>query len=311
MSDWSKKIIDVRSRKKGGGKEFSSGGVAWIAVVVLLLIWFFAGGPIYKVDTDEEGVIQTFGKYSSSTGSGIHLKFPWPVQSVTKPKVAKVLRIEVGFRTINQGPPPEYIDASNNREMLREAQMLTGDENIVNSSLVLQYKIRNAPDYLFNVRNQERTLRDVIEAVSRQVLGNRPIDDALTDKKPEIQQEISEGIQKVADLYGLGIEVRSLQLQDVNPPEEVAQAFKDVATAKEDRARLVNEAKGYQNEKIPVARGNAAKLIRAPSITWKRMYFEAMADVLPSIKKVVVDSEASIINLNDISSGLSGKGGVK
>ncbi len=304
-------------------------------LLLLILVWFIFGGPFYIVDADEEGIIQTFGRYTSSTSPGLHFKFPWPIQTVKLPKVTQVKRIEVGFRTVSQGPPAVYRDAGNDPRMLKEAQMLTGDENVVNSSMIVQYRIRNPVAYLFNVRDPTQTLHHLAEAAERQVVGNRPIDDTLTVGKTEIQIEIQEKIQSLADLYDIGVQIIAVQLQDVQPPREVANAFKDVATAKEDRNRIINTARGYQNEKIPQARGEAAKLLReaegyerervaraegdvsrflalakeyekARSITRERLYLETMKAVLPRFKKVIVDEEASIVNLNQLTS--PGKG---
>ena len=306
-----------------------------IILGLLLLVWLIFGGPVYMVGPDEEGVVQTFGKYSSSTSPGLHFKLPWPVQTVSLPKITEVKRLEIGFRTIRQGPPAVYIDAQNDARMLKEAQMLTGDENVVNSSMIVQYKIRDAVDYLFNVKNPEGTMHDLAEAAERQVVGNRPIDDVLTIGKTEIQVEIAEKIQSMADLYGIGINVIAVQLQDVKASKEVSASFTDVATAKEDRSRIINTSRGYQNENIPTARGKAAKLLResegyereriamaegdvarflalakeyekAPSITKERLYLEAMRSVLPRFRKVIIDEEASIINLNQLGGSLVG-----
>lgn len=309
-----------------------------VLLAVLLVVWLIFGGPVYVVGPDEAGIVQTFGKYSSTTPPGLNFKLPWPIQTVTLPKVTQVKRLEVGFRTIRQGPPAQYYDASNNAAMLKEAQMLTGDENVVNSSMIVQYKIRDPVAYLFNVLEPDACLHDLAEAAQRQVIGNRPIDDVLTIGKTEIQIEIADKIQTMANLYGMGIKIDTVQLQDVQPPKQVADAFKDVATAKEDRNRIINTSRGYQNEQIPKARGEAAQLIRqaegyerervakaegdvsrflalaveyakAPSITKERLYLETMKSVLPKSKKVIVDEEASIINLNQL--GLGSGGGKK
>jgi membrane protease subunit HflK len=213
--------------------------------------------------------------------------------------------------------------------MLKEAQMLTGDENVVNNSMIVQYKIRDSIAYLFNIEDPEGTLHDLGEAAERQVVGNRPIDDTLTGGKMEIQLEIAEKMQAMADLYGAGVQIIAVQLQAVQPPREVADAFKDVAAAKEDRSRIINISRGYQNEEIPKARGNAAKLLReaegyerervakadgdasrflalaqeyekAPSITKERLYLETMKSVLPRFRKVIVDEHANIVNLNQL-----------
>jgi membrane protease subunit HflK len=251
--------------------------------------------------------------------------------------VTEVKRLEIGFRTIRQGPPAVYIDAGNDARMLKEAQMLTGDENVINSSMIVQYKISDPVAYLFNVKNPEGTLHDLAEAAERQVIGNRPIDDALTIGKTDIQREIAEKIQTMADLYGIGALIIAVQLQDVKAPREVSAAFTDVATAKEDQNRIINTSRGYQNEQIPRARGKAAQMLRqaegyerervaraegdvarflalakeyekAPSITKERLYLETMSTVLPRFRKVIVDEDASIINLNQLAGPIVGGG---
>jgi len=306
-----------------------------IVIALLLLAWLIFGGPVYIVGPDEEGVVQTFGKYSYSTSPGLHFKLPWPIQTVKLPRVTEVKRLEIGFRTITLGPPARYHDVTNDARMLREAQMLTGDENVVNSSMIVQFKIRDAVAYLFNVKNSDETIHDLAEAAERQIIGNRPIDDVLTIGKTEIQLEIAEKIQAMADLYGIGVYIIAVQLQAVKAPREVAAAFTDVATAKEDRNRIINTSRGYQNEQIPKARGQAAQLLRqaegyereriarsegdvarflslakeykkAPSITKERLYLETMKSVLPRFNKVIVDEEASIINLNQLGGPFGG-----
>ena len=329
-------IFDMDELRRNININISPTTAGIIVLVLLLLAWVVFGGPIYMVGPDEEGIVQTFGKYSSSTQPGLNFKLPWPIQTVKLPRVTEVKRLELGFRTISQGPPPVYRDASNNPSMLREAQMLTGDENVVNCSMIVQYKIRDSVAYLFNVRDPEGTLHDLAEAAERQVIGNRPIDDVLTVGKTEIQLEIAAKIQSMADLYGMGVQIIAAQLQDVQPPQAVANAFKDVATAKEDRNRIINTSRGYQNEQIPKARGTAAKLMReaegyerervaraegdvsrflalaeeykkAPSITKERLYLETMKSVLPRYNKVIVDEQASIINLNQLTAPAGGK----
>jgi len=322
-------VFDIKDFRRDININISPSTAFIIVLALLFLVWLIFGGPVYVVGPDEEGVIQTFGKYSSSTSPGLHIKMPWPIQTAKVPKVTEIKRLEIGFRTIRQGTPAQYIDASNDTRMLKEAQMLTGDENVVNCSMIVQFKIRDAISYLFNVNNPEETLHDLAEAAERQIIGNRPIDDVLTVGKTEIQFEIAEKIQSMADLYGLGIIILAVQLQDVQPPREVAAAFKDVATAKEDRNRIINTSRGYQNEQIPQARGKAAKLLReaegyerervaraegdaarflalaeeyqkAPSITKERLYLETMKSVLPRFQKVIVDEKASIVNLNQL-----------
>jgi membrane protease subunit HflK len=332
----SSEVFDMDKFRRDLKINMSPSTLGIAILVLLLLVLFIFGGPIYIVGPDEEGVIQTFGKYTSSNPPGLHFKFPWPIQTVKLPKVTEVKRIEVGFVTVSQGPPAVYRDADNDPRMLKEAQMLTGDENVVNNSMIVQYKIRDSIAYLFNIEDPEGTLHDLAEAAERQVVGNRPIDDTLTGGKMEIQLEIAEKMQSMADLYGVGVQIIAVQLQAVQPPREVADAFKDVAAAKEDRSRIINISLGYQNEEIPKARGNAAKLLReaegyerervaraegdasrflalaqeyqkAPSITKERLYLETMKSVLPRFRKVIVDEHANIVNLNQLVSPSKGE----
>ncbi|RMF55591.1 FtsH protease activity modulator HflK [Candidatus Woesearchaeota archaeon] len=267
---------------------------------------------VYTVGPDEEGVIRRFGKYQGSSRPGIHLKLPWPIESVKTPKVTEVKRVEIGFRTTDPGPPAEY------EEHPEEALMLTGDENIAKVEWIVQYKIGNATDYLFNVRDIKETIRDASEAAMRQVIGDNGIDEALTTGKTLIQTQAKEKLQQILDSYHSGVQVVAVQLQDVYAPDEVADAFRDVASAKEDKVKLVNEAIGYKNDVIPKARGEAAQLVRdaeaykaervkraegdsdrflrmlvqykrAPDITRDRMYIEAMSQIYPKLEKIVID----------------------
>lgn len=308
---------------------FKPGELGLPMLIVVLVLWAALGQVVYRVEQDEVGVITTFGEVSSVVGSGLHFKLPRPVQHVQTPRVTEAKRIEVGFRTVDAGPPARYEDPSNSARMREEAEMLTGDENIVRSSLIVQYQIRDAHAYLFNVPDPEGTLHDLTQAVERQVVGDRPIDDVLTVGKSEIQLEVQQRLQALADLYGLGVRIITVQLQDVQPPQEVAAAFKDVATAKEDKSRIENLALGYANEKEPRAKGEAARLIleaeayratriaeaegdvarfiavaeeyqKAPEVTRERLYLETMRTVLPRVKKTILDSDAGVINLNDL-----------
>lgn len=300
--------------------------LAGLLLVVIAGIWLVSGGPYYIVGPDEEGVVKTFGKYTKSSGPGFHLKFPWPIQSVETPKVTEVKRIEVGLRTMASGM---VLDFRNSREMLQEAQMLTGDENIVNADMIIQYKIKDAPAYLFNLRNPEGTLRHIGEAVERLVMGDHSIDDALINRRIEIQTEMKDLVQELADKYRMGIQVVQVQLQDVYPPQQVERAFKDVATAREDKERMINEARGYANDKIPQAEGAAARILResesyakeritraegdvsrflalakeytkSPEVTEERLYQETMQSVLRRADKIIVDEEVGLIGHTDL-----------
>jgi membrane protease subunit HflK len=297
-------------------------------ILIIAVLWLLSG--IYIVGPDELGVVRRFGKAVRTAPPGIHYHLPSPFELVDIPKVTEVKRLEVGFRTIDPGPPARY------RKYLQEAQMLTGDENIVNVEIIVQYKIKDPQDYLFKIRGLESMLRHATEAAIRQTVGSNLIDEVLTTGKFQVQEETKALLQNIVDRYKAGLLILAVQLQDVHPPEEVIQAFKDVASAKEDKDRLINLAKGYQNEVIPKARGEAEKRIReaegyreervkkgkgdadrfekvwteyrnAKTVTRKRLYLETMEKILPSIQKVIISPEtnSSLLNLMDLMSSMS------
>ena len=218
---------------------------------IFVVLWLLTG--IYIVGPDEVGVVQTLGKYSRAAQSGLNYHFPYPIETVSTPKVTEVKRIEIGFRTVGKN---QYQTIS------RESLMLTGDENIVDAEMIVQYRIKDPVAYTFNFIEPELTVRQASEASLRTVVGRHNIDEALTSGKFMIQEEAKELIQNILDKYNTGILVVAVQLQDVSPPEQVISAFKDVASAKEDKNRMVNQAEGYRNDVIPKARGEAQAQIR-------------------------------------------------
>lgn len=301
----------------------------YVFVGFIVLIWIIQGGPFYIVEAGEEGLILTLGRYTDSTGPGLHMKMPWPIQSVTMLEVATVRRVEIGYRTIDPGPPAQYRDFRNDAEMKKEAQMLSGDENIVSADMTVLFTISDAVNFAFRVKDPEDALRDLSEAVVRQIVGDHAIDTVLTTGKGTIQNEIKEKLQELANLYMLGVAIQQVQLGEVQPPTDVANAFKDVATAKEDKERIINESKGYQNEQLPLARGKAAQITKAaeayaaerlaraegesqrfvslareysksPEVTMTRLYLETMKEVLSKSHKVIVDEKVGVVNLNRI-----------
>jgi len=271
-------------------------------------------GTSYAVD--EQGIVLRFGRLNRVASSGLNYHFPYPFETVYTPKVTEVKRVEIGFRTIDPGPPARYSDK------IHESLMLTGDENLVDLDVIVQYRIVDAAKFLFNVRDPHETVRLSSEAAVRQVIGSKPIDEALTTGKGVIQVETLKTIQEILDRYESGLRIVAVQLQDVTPPKEVVQAFKDVASAREDKNRLINEAQGYRNQVIPEARGKVAEIVRqaeayretkirqargdanrflaslqeykkAPEITRKRLYLEMMRDVMPTVDKVIMGEEGS------------------
>lgn len=286
----------------------------WAGPVVLVL-WLLSG--IYIVGPDEQGVVRRFGKVVGITEPGPHYRLPWPIEKIDKPKIQQVRRIEIGFETVSPGPPARY------RFHEEESLMLTADEQIIDAQIIIQYKIKDAAKYLFNVKNLEGprgTLKDAAEVALRQVVGQRPIDDVLIEKKLQVEDDVRELLQQIIDGYDSGIQIREVKLQTVQPPKEVAAAFIDVVSAKEDREKLIQEAEGYKEDIIPKARGQARSIVlaaeaykeermkraqgdaekflavleeyqKAKDVTRTRLYLEAMEKVLPGIKKFVIDSE--------------------
>ena len=290
-------------------------------LIGILVVWLLTG--IYVVGPDEVGVVRTFGEFTRVTQSGLNWKFPSPIETANTPKVTEVKRIEFGFRSLKNG---QY------RTVEKESLMLTGDENIVDAEMIVQYKIKDPVKYLFNIVEPELTVREAAEASLRTVVGRNKIDETLTTGKFTIQEETKEQVQSILDKYESGIHIVAVQLQDVSPPKEVIGAFKDVASAKEDKNRMINQAEGYRNDVIPKARGEAEAMIRdaegfkesrikraegdatkfttilkeykkAKSITEKRLYLETMEKVLPGIDKIIVPDKESgnmlnLLNLN-------------
>ena len=291
-------------------------------VILVLVIVFYLGSGIFVVAPDEQGVIRRFGKFVRIESPGLNYHLPYPIETVVTPAVTQVKRIEIGFQTISLDPPARY------REVPAEALMLTGDENIVSAQAIVQYKIKDPVSYLFNIILPEDTVKNAAEATLRQVIGERKIDEALTVGKYEIQEETKKLLQILLDSYKSGIFVVAVQLQDVNPPNEVQEAFKDVASAKEDKSKYINQAQGYENDLIPKARGEAVQITKEAEgykierikkaegdvakfnnilteykkgeyITQARLYLETMEEILPNMNKVIVDlkENQSLINL--------------
>ena len=291
-------------------------------IILVLVIALYLASGIFVVAPEEQGVVRRFGKFVRIESPGLNYHLPYPIETVVTPAVTRVKRIEIGFQTIGSGPQAQY------REIPAEALMLTGDENIVSAEVIIQYKIKDPVNYLFNIILPEETVKNAAEAALRQVIGERNIDDALTIGKYEIQEETKKLLQGLLDSYKSGIFVAAVQLQDVNPPNEVQAAFKDVASAKEDKSKYINEAQGYRNDLIPKARGEAVKMTKEAEgykierikkaegdvakfnsilteykkgeyITQARLYLETMEDILPNMNKVIVDlkENQSLINL--------------
>ncbi len=311
-------VIRSMQEKMGGifrGRKGGQSGNPMLAVFVvvlgLLVLWCLTG--IYKIDAGWRGVITRFGAYSETTMPGLHWHFPSPIESLTKVYVEQQRSIEVGYRS---GGRQQALGS-----VPREALILTEDENIVDVRLNVQYKVKDAKDFLFNVHNEtdpSETLQQVTESAERGVVGQSEIDFVLLEGRSEIVAQVKEQIQTILDEYGAGIQVTAVNLQDAQPPEEVQHAFEDAIKAREDKQRYIREAEAYMNDILPKARGagsrrtlNAdaykAKVVeeakgeagrfdallveynRAPEVTRKRLYIESIEKVLANTETVLLD----------------------
>lgn len=284
-------------------------GLALLGLV--LLLWLFSG--FYRVEPDQLGVVQRFGAFVRLASPGLNYHLPWPVETVSRPSVTRINRVEIGFRS---GVPP----ANESREVSEESLMLTGDENIIDIDFTVFWRIRDAPRYLFGIRHPAATVKSVAESVMREVIGRTPIQPALTGARGAIEEAVRSGAQAILDRYGAGIEITEVQLQKVDPPPEVIDSFRDVQRANTDAERMRNEAEAYRNDIIPRARGEAAQIVAAADgerqaaiagargaaarfesvlsayrankdITLSRLYIETMESVLKSGRLTLVDPE--------------------
>ncbi len=301
----------AESLKRFRNRKFPAGK---LVVGIIILLWLLSG--IYIVEPAEVGVVLRFGEYNRITESGPHYHIPYPIESVQTPKVTEVRRVEVGFRSTDRSGS---IRQAQMRLVPEESLMLTGDENIVDVQFIVQYRIKDPQEYLFNVSNQHETVKNAAEAAMREVIGDNDIDTVLTGGKAEIQNETRDLLQEILDRYTAGILITAVQLQDVHPPKEVVDAFKDVASAREDKVRFINEADAYSNDLIPRARGLSAQNVnealaykesrirqakgdadrflavlkeynKAKDITRKRLYLETMEAIYsnPNLEKIIL-----------------------
>lgn len=288
-----------------------------LIIAAIFLLWLSTG--IYKINPDENGVILYFGKFHSITQPGLHFYFPQPIGKLEKISVTTINKEEFGFSSINnQKRKSLYRNYAWNQEA--ESIMLTGDENIADIDFEVQWKVGNAKHYLFNIANPRSTIRKATESAMREIIAKRPINDALADKKSDIEREVKILLQNILDSYQSGIEIALVQLLRVDPPKEVINSFRDVQTAKADKERKINEAEAYRNDVIPRARGEAEKIIqeaeaykrsvitnaegqvsrfndiyreyrRARTVTKKRIYLETMEEIYSKANKIVIDDK--------------------
>jgi membrane protease subunit HflK len=282
------------------------------------------------VNPEEVGVIQRFGKYTRTTEPGLHFKIPFGVEALTKVPVKEVFKQEFGFRTLRAGVKTQY----STRDYSHESLMLTGDLNIASIEWILQYRIRDAVAYLFNVRNVEETIRDVAEYTMREVVGDRSFDEAIVLNRQMVAFESQKLMQKILDNYKSGIEIVTINLKNTNPPDKVKPAFNEVNSAKQEKEKIINEAWKEYNRIIPEAEGKAKQTIEeaqgyalnrvnrangdasrfldiynqyrfAKDVTKKRLYLETMEKVLPRIEQIYIvdDKQSGILPLLNLDKG--------
>ncbi|MDP2361543.1 MAG: FtsH protease activity modulator HflK [bacterium] len=283
-----------------------------VLLLVLALSSWFTVGP------EEVGVVLRFGAYTRKVDPGLHLKFPFGIEQVTKVPVERQLKEEFGFRTAKAGVNTQYAKGDFSGESL----MMTGDLNLADVEWIIQYRVADPFKYLFRVRGPRETLRDMTEAVMRRVVGDRSVNEVLTVGRQEVCLAVEEELQLLCVQYETGIKIEQVVLQDVNPPDRVKPAFNEVNEAQQEREKLINEARSEYNRIIPRARGEAEQTLqqaegyamdrvnrsrgeatrfnslfteyqRAPEVTRTRIYLETMRDVLAkSGRKVVLDEAA-------------------
>ncbi|HHN65695.1 MAG TPA: FtsH protease activity modulator HflK [Nitrospirae bacterium] len=291
--------------------------VGWGVLAILLVILLYSSW--FTVDTEEVGVVLRFGKFARTADPGLNFKLPFGIEKVYKVPVERQLKLEFGFRTTTPGVRTEYSTSKYPEESL----MLTGDLNAAEVEWIVQFRIKDPYNFLFRVRNAVSTFRDINEAVMREVVGDRTVDEVLTIGRQEVASTVTLKLQELSDQYEMGIKVDQVVLQDVNPPEPVKPAFNEVNEAQQEREKLINQAKSEYNRVIPKARGEADRTIevakgyalervnnargeaakfnavfieymKAKEVTYQRIYLETMNDILQKVgRKLITDDRSA------------------
>ena len=307
----STKVIDfnvLEHMKKDNGFEFNP---LWILLVILGL-WLLSG--FYQIQPSEQGVVLRFGAYAYTTDAGLHYHLPSPIESVEKVSITQERSITIGKST------------SYESNAFTESHMLTGDENIVDINLTVVWRIKNAKDYLFNMRSPDITVQVAAQSVLREIVGQSDMQPIITGDRGKVEDDTKEELQKVLDEFGSGITIVRVKLQKADPPKQVVDAFNEVQRAKADMERFKNEAEAYRNEILPKARGEAAQRLQnaqaykaavvnkargdaerflsvyhaykqGKEITSKRLYLETMEQVLNKSQKIILDQSGQGNNI--------------
>ncbi|MFH1741682.1 MAG: FtsH protease activity modulator HflK [bacterium] len=287
----------------------------YVLLGAVLLIVFITGRPWFTVSAKEKALVLRFGEHVRTVGPGLHFRWPWPIETVEHEQVEEIKRLEIGQITL--------------RDKRGLLHMLTGDQNIVLVNVAVQYRVSDPFRYRFDVRGADSTLKNLAEAATRQVIGDYEIDAPLTYGKGEIQAEIHSKLQELTDLYGLGVSIIAVPLQDVAPPDEVAAAFRDVEDARQSREKYINEAEGYQNSELAKVEGTVVQTVReaeakmeqriaqakgevekfdrilreyqsAKDVTKIRLYLETIEKVLSGKKKIITGTDQDVLKLLNV-----------
>lgn len=292
-----------------------------VIIAVLLLLWLASG--FYQVQPSEQGVVLRFGKYVDTTDSGLHYHLPFPIENVIKVNVTQERSINLGVSE-NSNAATHYYNNNQSSVALNsftESHMLTGDENIVDINLTVVWKIKDAKDYLFNVRSPDVTVRVAAQSVLREIVGQSEMQPIITGDRGMVEDETKAELQKLLDDFGAGVVIVRVKLQKADPPKQVVDAFNEVQRAKADKERFKNEAEAYRNEVLPKAKGEAVKRTQeaeaykeavinkaqgeaerflsvynaykqGKKVTAERLYLETMEDVLSKSDTVIIDPSA-------------------
>jgi membrane protease subunit HflK len=307
------KLQSIINRFLGGGKGGAKPII--IGLIILLIVWTLSG--LYRVLPDEQGVVLRFGKFVKTTQPGLNYHLPFPIENVLTPKVTKVNRMDIGFRSERDSG----FSSGGVADVPEESLMLTGDENIVNIDFSVFWVIKDAGNFLFKIQDPEGTVKAAAETAMREVIARSDIQPILTEGRSLIEAGTQEIIQEILDEYTSGIQITQVQTQKADPPDQVIDAFRDVQAARADMERSKNEAEAYANDVIPRARGEAAKILqaaeaykkevvakaegeasrflsiyneyaKAKKVTQERMYLETMEEVLADINKIIIDKNS-------------------
>ena len=310
--DFEKSIKKVKDRF--GKLKMTSPKNIFTLIVLAIIIWIATG--LYRVEPDEQGVELLFGKWNGvTTEPGLHYFYPSPIGKTITPKVEIIRKINIGYRT-----GTDFGQVSNAvRDVIEESLILTGDQNIADVDFTVLFKIKDAGQYLFKIRNPEATVKAMAESVMREVVGQQNLQFLLTEGRQEVEQLTRLKLQDIMDDYESGILIQSVQLQKVDPPDQVIDAFDEVQRARQDKTRLQNEAEAYLNKIVPNARGEAAKIVEeakaykeqvekqaqgvaqnfidvyesyknTQDVTKRRIYLETLREVLDGPNKIILDN---------------------